>query len=311
MSFPSLSRSLHFVAGAIFGLLSIMSLAAPPAPTAAPAPAPAPATRTDTRSPGCTQATAARTGVFTLSAKDGSGKDRTYVLQAPPAYSSSRSYPLIFVFHGAGGSAKESMSWGLQNATNAGATGIFVFPNGIPYRNYGVGWDDSSNGYDLPLFDAMLKDVGSAYCVDLSRVFVAGFSWGGDFVTALACNRGDAIRAVAANSTDDEFKDPANFMTYQNLPCTSHRHPPVRFQHATGGDKSYPAPLFATTSKLYQYLNACSPTSSSVAPANAAMSCASYTACASEYVECSFDARIGHALPPNWAEDTWAFFSKF
>ncbi len=273
--------------------------------TSVPAAAPA------TQSAGCSQGTAARAGLSTLTAKDGNGKNRSYLLQAPPAYSAARSYPLIFVFHAAGGNSKQAYSWGLQGAPGASEAGIFVFPDGIPFNNDGIGWDDSAAGYDLPFFDAMLKDVAGAYCVDLSRVFVAGFSWGGDFVTTLACRRGDAIRAVAANSTDDEFKDPANYLTYQNLPCSSHRHPSIRFQHAIGGDKSYPAPLFATTSKLFQHLNACGPTSSSVPPRNSTMFCDSYNGCASDYIECKFDTRIGHALPPNWAEDTWAFFSRF
>jgi hypothetical protein len=33
--------------------------------------------------------------------------------------------------------------------------------------------------------------------------------------------------------------------------------------------------------------------------------------CAKEFVECSFNANIGHTLPPHWAMDTWAFFSSF
>jgi hypothetical protein len=29
------------------------------------------------------------------------------------------------------------------------------------------------------------------------------------------------------------------------------------------------------------------------------------------FIECSFNANIGHTLPPHWAMDTWAFFSSF
>ena len=302
-------RFVNLAAGICLGLMSVLSLGAPGAAGAPGAPSGAAAA--GAKSAGCMPSTAAHAGVSNLTAKDGSGKTRTYLLQAPSAYDPTHSYPLIFVFHGAGGNAKEAVSWGLQNASGASAAGIFVFPDGIPYKTYGIGWDDSATGNDLPLFDAILKETTTTYCIDPSRVFVAGFSWGGDFVVALACTRGDVIRAVAANSTDDEFKDTANYLTYQNLPCTSHRHPSIRFQHAVGGDKSYPAPLFATTSKLFQSLNACGPAALSVPSSNAAMSCNAYTACASEYIECQFDARIGHTLPPNWAADTWAFFSKF
>jgi poly(3-hydroxybutyrate) depolymerase len=251
----------------------------------------------------------AATGVFNLTSQDGNARSRTFLLQVPPDYDASRAYPLTFVFHGAGGTALQSYAWGLQKAAGASRSGIFVFPNGINFQHYGIGWDDTPNGYDLPLFDNMLRDLEAGYCIDQKRIFVAGFSWGGDIAIALACNRGDEIQAVAANSTNDEYKDTSNYLTYQNLPCTSKKHPRIRFEHAQGGDAQYPAPDFATTSKLFQYLNSCSPASTNVRSSTPSMSCVSYANCSSEYIECSFDHGIGHALPPNWAQDTWEFFS--
>jgi poly(3-hydroxybutyrate) depolymerase len=265
------------------------------------------------RSAGCGKR--ASTGKLKLSTLDGNKKTRMYLLETPADYDASRPYALTFVFHGSEGSSSVSYSWGLQRAPGASASGIFVFPDGIPYKQYGIGWDDTNAGYDLPFFDNMLKDLEAGYCIDPSRIFVAGFSWGGDFAIALACNRGDEIRAVAANSTDDEFKDTSNFLTYQNLPCPTRRHPPVRFQHAEEGDAAYPPPDFATTSKLFQYLNSCpgaaAPAQSTPARSGARSdSCVSYSGCSSDYVECSFDRKIGHTLPPHWAEDTWAFFTE-
>jgi hypothetical protein len=37
----------------------------------------------------------------------------------------------------------------------------------------------------------------------------------------------------------------------------------------------------------------------------------SYNGCGKELIECSFNASLGHALAPNWAADTWAFFQTF
>jgi len=252
----------------------------------------------------------AQTRISTQRTVDGKGRSRTFLLQVPATYDPARHYPLVFVFHGAGMTAQQSYSWGLQNAAGAGENAIFIYPNGISFQNYGVGWDDAADGYDLPMFDNILKTVETRYCSDAARVFVAGFSWGGDFAIALACHRGDAIRAVAANSTDDEYKDTSNYATYNGLPCQSRKRPAVRFVHAEGGDKEYPAPDFATTSKLFQYLNSC-PGKSTSGKAGSALVCASYSSCASEYVECAFDARLGHTLPPNWAQDTWDYFSHF
>jgi poly(3-hydroxybutyrate) depolymerase len=260
------------------------------------------------RSAGCGKHAGA--GKLKLSTLDGNKSTRTYLVEVPADYDATRPYALTFVFHGAAGSSSVSYSWGLQRAAGASANAIFVFPDGIAYQQYGIGWDDTKTGYDLPFFDNMLKDLEAGYCIDSSRILVAGFSWGGDFAIALACSRGDQIRAVAANSTDDEFKDTSNYLTYQNLPCPTHRHPPVRFQHAEEGDAAYPPPDFATTSKLFQYLNSCTAHSSPARSNSAPGLCVSYNGCSSEYIECSFDRKIGHALPPHWAEDTWAFFTE-
>jgi poly(3-hydroxybutyrate) depolymerase len=300
------SRRLALGFGAMIWVLGFADVAT----MANAAPPPSPALHDAAKSAGCGRPTA-RAGEVTLKSTDGRGRPRTYLIHAPDDYDVSRPYPLIFVFHGAGGDSRQSRSWGLQNVGGASTGAIFIFPDGIAYKNFGVGWDDTTDGYDLPFFDHMSKDIEAQYCIDTARVFVAGFSWGGDFATALACNRGDEIRAVAANSTDDEFKDSSNYLSYADLPCRSGRHPAIRFEHAAGGDKQYPAPYFATTSRLFQSLNSCSAASSEISPRTAVSVCVSYKGCAAEYVECTFDHAIGHALPPNWAKDTWEFFSAF
>ena len=305
---PSVSSPANFFSRlgrrcAASGTGAALILAVMIAPSMGGAPDRAPAAR----SAGCDKP--ARTGTFSLATQDGNKTTRSYLVQIPADYSPSRPYALIFVFHGAGGNSAQSHGWGLQNAAGASSSGIFVFPDGIAFQREGIGWDDRNDGYDLPLFDHMLQDLEAGYCIDPDRVFVAGFSWGGDFAMALACNRGDEIRAVAANSTNDEYQDKSNYLTYRDLPCPTHQHPPVRFEHALGGDAQYPPPYFATTSKLFQYFNSCSGASTPVRSSSAVISCASFNDCKSEYIECSFDHRLGHALPPNWAQDTWDFFS--
>jgi poly(3-hydroxybutyrate) depolymerase len=254
---------------------------------------------------------AIHTGVFNLHTTDGDQRYRTFLVEVPAVYNPSHGYSLNFVFHGAGGNSSQSYSWGLQNATGASENGIFVFPDGIEYLHYGVGWDDTKTGYDMPFFDNMIKVLEADFCVNRARIFVAGFSWGGDFVTALVCSRGNVIRAAVANSTTDEFRDVSKYYTYQGLPCSTTVHPALRFGHAVGGDAAYPAPRFASTSQLYRYLNSCSSASSSVRSSTSVMSCVAYKSCTKEFIECSFHSSIGHALPPNWAMDTWAFFQGF
>jgi poly(3-hydroxybutyrate) depolymerase len=255
------------------------------------------------------------TGLLNLTTTDGLGRIRTFQAQVPADYNPTKAYALTFVFHGAGGSSAQSYSWGLQNASGASEASIFLYPQGLPFYSYGVGWDDRKGSPDMPFFDNMVKKIETSYCINSARVFAAGFSWGGDFVTALACNRGSVLRAAAINSASDEFNDRTNHLTYQDLPCPTTSYPALRFEHAIGGDGAYPSPLFATTSKLLQKFNACSTTcgspTTSVPSSSSAMTCVSYNGCGKELIECSFATSIGHALPPNWAADTWAFFQTF
>ena len=236
---------------------------------------------------------------------DGRGTPRDFIVRVPAGYDGDKPLAVTFVFHGLNGKAADAPAYGIQDGTGAAEASLFVFPQGVTFENDGVGWDDTCGGYDMVFFDRMLADIEAQYSVDGSKVFVAGFSWGGDFVTALACCRGDKIRGIAAAACTDEFRDPADYRTYANLACPVANRAAIRFTHDANGDSAYPAPLFATTSKLFQSMNACS---SSAAEANPG-SCVSYAGCANRTVEC-VKPGIGHSPGPNWGAETWDFFSS-
>lgn len=66
------------------------------------------------------------------------------------------------------------------------------------------GWKtgQTTDNEDFIFFDDMLDDVADTYCVDLSRVYVTGQSWGGSMAGSLPCARGNKIAAsvsVASN----------------------------------------------------------------------------------------------------------------
>ena len=249
--------------------------------------------------------TGRQTGDFHLTTTDGRGVSRDYEVIVPATYNPSTAVALSFVYHGAGGTQNQSKSFGLQGAPGAGTSSIFVFPQGVDYAPYGVGWNDSTSGYDVVFFDRMLASLEDNYCVDPGRVFVAGFSWGCDQATALICARGDRIRAAGLASCTDEFADPTNYRTYQSCPVTNSAA--IRFTHdASGGDSGYPSPLFTTTSALFRSFNSCSSTSTPIAPSP----CNSFNACANPFLECPY-VGLDHNLPSNWAAETWTFFSSF
>lgn len=254
------------------------------------------------RSAGC-GLTGRATGDLHLRVRDGNGVLRDYEVVVPASYSPTIPLSVSFSYHGASGTPAHARAYGIESAPGAAASAIFVYPTGIPYSNLGVGWDDSCSGYDMPFFDNMLDYLKSNYCIDTERVFASGFSWGCDYVTALACCRGNKIRGVSAVACSDDFSDPANPATYRNLPCPVASSAAIRFAHSAGGDAGYPAPLFATTLSLFRSFNHCSATSTATSPSP----CQAYNGCATPLIDCSYPG-LGHQLPSNFGSDTWAFY---
>jgi hypothetical protein len=70
---------------------------------------------------------------------------------------------------------------------------VFVYPDGI-----GGGWDLRDGGDDVLLFDRIVATLTDDYCVDMSRIFAAGFSYGGVMSNMLGCYRGQTLRAIAS-----------------------------------------------------------------------------------------------------------------
>jgi polyhydroxybutyrate depolymerase len=245
---------------------------------------------------------------YTASTTDGNGTTRSYDVQMPTTYDDTKPLALTFVYHGAGANPATAEGFGVQKAPGAADASIFVFPAGIPFETYGVGWDDLCSGRDMVLFDHILAEMEAEYCIDPQRVFVSGFSWGCDQATALTCCRGDRIRATSGGSCTDEFITPSDPTTYVNLSsCPGTLHAAIRFTHdASGADSEYPAPDFASTSKLYQTWAGCPAFSGTLT----ADECHTYSGCALPFVECPY-TKLGHALPSGWGNDTWAFFASF
>lgn len=153
-----------------------------PAPVEAGAPVP---------SPGCSSTAAAANGRVTI---DVAGDPRDYILALPEDYDATRPYPLVFTWHPGGGSAQGTANnfYGIRQL--AADSAIFVSPEGID-----EGWANT-DGRDLAFFDAMLERFEAELCVDQSRIFSTGFSYGGMMSFALGCGRADVVRAIAPMS---------------------------------------------------------------------------------------------------------------
>lgn len=126
------------------------------------------------------------------------GAERHYIVVIPPGYDPATPHPVVFAWHGLGGSGTLARAYFKIEEAAAGAA-IFVYPDGLPQANMQgqSGWNLADGGEDVQFFDAMLADVTATACVDAGRVFSAGHSFGGYMTNSLGCYRGGTIRAIA------------------------------------------------------------------------------------------------------------------
>ena len=229
---------------------------------------------------------------------DGNGRLREVQIETSAAYKNGEDAPVVLVFHGYGGSI-DSSGFDFMNAINqANDAGIVVTPQGI--KGSGNGWDDSKNGYDMPFFDNILAYVDEHYCADLSRVFVTGFSWGGDMTNALACLRGDKIRGVANFS--------GGVLVNKISTCTTTNYPAVFFRYGTiagdNGDNAYSLQQFEEVANFYKEALGVNTNSTSVQPDP----CEQFSSGSQPLIICA-DPTIGHFVPTsNEEKNVWAFW---
>ncbi|MDY3553960.1 dienelactone hydrolase family protein [Gemmata sp. JC717] len=130
-------------------------------------------------------------------------------LVCAPANATTTARPLVFVYHGHGGTMRHaSRSIGVHTHW---PEAICVYPQGLntPVKltdpeGKKSGWQITAgeqNDRDLNFFDAMLKSLRADYKVDERRVYVTGHSNGGRFTQLLWAERGGVFAAVAPSGT--------------------------------------------------------------------------------------------------------------
>lgn len=135
------------------------------------------------------------------------GAEREYLSYAPPS-AKEKPTPVVFVFHGHGGS--------MHNAARSFAIhrhwpeAIAIYMQGVPTagrltdpEGRKAGWQsrpDDFGGRDLNFFDAVLEQLKTDYRVDGKRIYCTGHSNGGGFTYLLWAVRNDVFAAVAPSS---------------------------------------------------------------------------------------------------------------
>ena len=136
---------------------------------------------------GCSKPADIAPGEFVMSQVMG----RNTWVRLPAAYDPMRAYPVIFVWKGCGAAGRAT--FGVENI--AGNDAIIAqgdFPPGQTCYDTA----DGALFVDLPVFDALLAQLETNYCVDQAHVFSVGFSSGAWLTQLLACQRGDVLRGI-------------------------------------------------------------------------------------------------------------------
>ena len=252
---------------------------------------------------------------------------REYIIDIPSDYDKSKPYRLFYTSHwiGSTNTAVATGETGNGGATNWGFYGlrreslaakepaIFVAPQSV-----GSTWQETDNRF---LFDDILKKVSSSLCIDMSRVFATGFSFGGMITYSLSTNHQKSIRAAVGIG-------PANYNIWLPSPIPKE---PIAWMSTTGmGDTT--TPWDGGNGRGAKYIgeqrardNGCTaatiPTWTSSSPSRHV--CYDYKGCKSNYPVkvCTFNG--GHQAAPHdtgsgdngattWiASESWKFFTQF
>lgn len=134
------------------------------------------------------------------------GVVRDFILYVPTSYDSNVSTPVVFNFHGYGGTAEGQMGWVQMNSLADQENFILVFPQGTEldgdshWNAADFGGDNKSEADDKGFVIELIEQMGRAYNIDLDRVYTTGYSNGSFFSYYLACTAGEHFAGVASVS---------------------------------------------------------------------------------------------------------------
>jgi polyhydroxybutyrate depolymerase len=139
---------------------------------------------------------------------DVGGVRRETLVYAASGKAPAQGSPLVFGFHGHGGSMRNAASSFQMHQLWPEA--VVVYPQGLPTagktdpKGVRAGWQlmrNDQEGRDLKFFDALLAKIRKDYRIDPKRIFTMGHSNGGRFTYVLWATRGDVFAAFAPSAS--------------------------------------------------------------------------------------------------------------
>ena len=256
------------------------------------------------KSGGCGKAKTLQNGTINITF---GGASRKYILRVPDAYDNNHPYRLVFAFAESGSSATSVASRNYFTlATLDSKNTIFVAPDAA---NGAGSWSKS----DVELTDAILAQLEGDLCIDKSRIFATGFSFGGAMSIALACTRADVFRAVAFFSGADLTGS-----------CPATLTKPIAYYASQASQDSTGTPM-PSSGKVKQAefaaVNGCMPEPSATTfpAAGKPHTCTDYKGCSAGHPTkyCVFDGPHGWepkdpGQTTSWnAPEAWKFITQF
>jgi polyhydroxybutyrate depolymerase len=125
-----------------------------------------------------------------------------------PATAKTTNMPVVFVFHGHGGTARSAVRSFALNQHWPAAISVYMQGLNTPGRLTDPegklpGWQSAlgaQDDRDLKFFDAVLARLKQNYSVDAKRIYATGHSNGGGFTYLLWLARGEIFAAVAPSA---------------------------------------------------------------------------------------------------------------
>jgi poly(3-hydroxybutyrate) depolymerase len=201
--------------------------------------------------------------------------------------------PLVLSFHGYGGNGEADVwTFGLRDQTAGKA--VMIFPDGVAqaFNGGGLGWDTRNNtNVDMQLVQALIDRAKTEHCIDTSRIYAVGFSWGGWMATQVGCALGTQIRAVASASGGGPVGT-----------CSGGAMTAL-IAHGTA-DTAEPIASGQKSRDTYQKLNGCMATTmaTSLSP------CVALTGCSKPVWWCQHTG--GHEVPAFLGQGLWSFLTS-
>ncbi|HEX2673656.1 MAG TPA: hypothetical protein VHM25_22410 [Polyangiaceae bacterium] len=257
-------------------------------------------------SAGCGKATTVTNGKKTIKS---SNVDRTYIIDIPTDYNMNTPHRLFYTSHWINAKSEDVVGQNYYFLKPLAAAdkvpAIFV----APQSDDGT-WDKP----DHALFDDILAYVEANLCIDTTRVFATGFSFGGMITYSLSVNHQNVIRAAVGIA-------PANY----NIYVPPKTHAPIAWMQTTGmSDGTCPWISGSSTTNGAKFIaiehatdNGCMVPTDIPIWKQGNHVCYDFMGCKAGYPTkvCTFNGghtNIANEGGKNWIpEESWQFFKQF